>query len=379
MALSGLRDMSVIETPPEERYPVQTYVMEYSDALARDAIEREMARGGQVFFLYNRVASMERFAAYLRELVPDARIAVAHGQMAEGRLERTMLAFMEREYDVLLCSTIIESGLDIPNANTLIVYDADHMGLAQLYQLRGRVGRSNRIAYAYFTFRKDKVLSEVAEKRLRAIREFTQFGSGFKIAMRDLEIRGAGNIIGVQQHGHMAAVGYDYYCKLVDEAVNEIKGTPRPVEIDTQMDIPLDAYLPSSYIAEESDRLEVYKRIASISGREDVPDVTDELIDRFGEPPAPVLNLIEIAAVKAAARTAGLTVLTVRPGLALLKFHPKSQITGEALLSVLTEYKGKATLLSGDPAEVRLFVRNAEVRDMAALAEEFLLRLCAPQ
>ncbi|MGI6192296.1 MAG: transcription-repair coupling factor [Christensenellales bacterium] len=377
MALSGLRDMSVIETPPEERYPVQTYVMEYSDSLAKDAIERELARGGQVFFLYNRVSSMERFASYLRELVPDARIAIAHGQMAEGRLERTMLAFMEREYDVLLCSTIIESGLDIPNANTMIVYDADHMGLAQLYQLRGRVGRSNRIAYAYFTFRRDKVLSEIADKRLRAIREFTQFGSGFKIAMRDLEIRGAGNIVGVQQHGHMAAVGYDYYCKLVDEAVNEVKGTPRPVEIDTQMDIPMDAYLPSSYIAEESDRLEVYKRIASISGREDVPDVTDELIDRFGEPPAPVLNLIEIAAIKAAAKTAGLTVLTVRPGMALLKFHPKSQITGEALLSVLTEFKGRATLLSGDPAEVKLMQRNAEVREMAALAEGFLLRLCA--
>ena len=377
MALSGVRDMSVIETPPEERYPVQTYVMEYADSLAKDAIERELARGGQVFFLYNKVASMERFLTYLRELVPDARIAMAHGQMPEGRLERTMLSFMEREYDVLLCSTIIESGLDIQNANTLIVYDSDQMGLSQLYQLRGRVGRSNRIAYAYFTFRRDKVLSEVAEKRLRAIREFTQFGSGFKIAMRDLEIRGAGNIVGVQQHGHMAAVGYDYYCKLVDEAVNEAKGRPKPIEIDTQMDIPLDAFLPSSYIADEADRLEVYKRIASISGREDVPDVTDELIDRFGEPPEPVLNLIGIAAIKAAAKTAGLTVLTVRPGFALLKLHPKSQITGEALLFVLSEYKGRATLLSGDPAEVRLVGKNAETAETAAIAEEFLLRLCS--
>ncbi|MGI6151826.1 MAG: transcription-repair coupling factor [Christensenellales bacterium] len=379
MALSGLRDMSVIETPPEERYPVQTYVMEYSDSLARDAIERELARGGQVFFLYNRVASMERFSSYLRELVPDARIAIAHGQMPEGKLERTMLSFMEREYDVLLCSTIIESGLDIPNANTLIVYDADRMGLAQLYQLRGRVGRSNRIAYTYFTFRRDKVLSEVAAKRLRAIREFTQFGSGFKIAMRDLEIRGAGNIIGVQQHGHMAAVGYDFYCKLVDEAVNEVKGNPRPMEIDTQMDIPIDAFIPTSYIADEADRLEVYKRIASISSREDVPDVTDELIDRFGEPPIAVLNLIEIAAIKAAARTAGLTVMTVRPGYALFKFHPKSQITGEALLSVLAEYKGRATLLSGGPAEVRLTAKNLESQEMAAAAEAFLLRLCSAQ
>lgn len=215
MSMTGIRDMSVIETPPEQRYPVQTYVMEYSEAVAREAIMKELGRGGQVFFVYNNVRGMETFAEKLKQLVPEARIAYAHGQMGERQLERTMLDFMEQQYDVLLCSTIIESGLDIPNVNTIIIYDADKMGLAQLYQLRGRVGRGARLGYAYLTFMRDKVLSDIAEKRLSAIREFTQFGAGFKIAMRDLEIRGAGNLLGPEQHGHMAAVGYDLYCKLL--------------------------------------------------------------------------------------------------------------------------------------------------------------------
>ncbi len=375
MALSGVRDMSVIETPPEERFPVQTYVMEYSDSLVRDAILKETGRGGQVFFLYNRVQDMESFASRLRELVPEVSIAMAHGQMREGQLEKTMVAFLEGQYDVLLCSTIIESGLDIQNANTLIVYDADKMGLSQLYQLRGRVGRSNRLAYAFFTFRPERSLSEVAEKRLRAIREFTQFGSGFKIAMRDLEIRGAGNLIGAQQHGHMAAVGYDYYCKLMDEALHEARGEKPPVEIDTQMDVPVSAYLPHSYIADEAQRLELYKRIASIEGRAGLPDVTDELIDRFGDPPQPVLNLLEIAAVKGAAKAAGLAQLSVRPGTGVLQFHPETRVTGDVLIAVLSGYKGRAALLSADPPKVRLSSGSEDVLETLRACESFIKQL----
>ena len=368
--------MSVIETPPEERFPVQTYVMEYSDSLVRDAILKETGRGGQVFFLYNRVQDMESFAARLRELVPEVSIAMAHGQMREGQLEKTMVAFLEGQYDVLLCSTIIESGLDIQNANTLIVYDADKMGLSQLYQLRGRVGRSNRLAYAFFTFRPERSLSEVAEKRLRAIREFTQFGSGFKIAMRDLEIRGAGNLIGAQQHGHMAAVGYDYYCKLMDEALHEARGEKPPVEIDTQMDVPVSAYLPHSYIADEAQRLELYKRIASIEGRAGLPDVTDELIDRFGDPPQPVLNLLEIAAVKGAAqsrrarpafgapRHGGAAVPPRDPALRAMCSSPCSRAI-----------RGAPPCFRPDPPKVRLSSGSEDVLETLRACESFIKQL----
>ena len=248
MSLIGIRDISIIETPPEDRLPVQTYVVEYNDALIRDAIMREVHRGGQIYFVYNRVRSMERMAERLRKLVPEAKIRMAHGQMSESVLEQVMLDFYDKKFDVLICSTIIESGLDIPNANTVIVYDADYYGLSQLYQLRGRVGRSNRLAYAYLTYRKDKILSEVAEKRLRAIKEFTEFGAGFKIAMRDLEIRGAGNILGPQQHGHMAAVGYELYCKLLDEAVKKLKGEETKETVDVTIDIKVNAYIDNDYI-----------------------------------------------------------------------------------------------------------------------------------
>lgn len=298
MSMVGVRDMSLLQTPPEERYPVQTYVLDYNDAVIRDAIMRELNRQGQVYFLYNQVRTIDQFAARLRALVPEARIAVGHGQMKESLLEDVMLDFYEGKADVLLCSTIIENGLDVPRANTIIIFDADRFGLSQLYQLRGRVGRSTRVAYAYFTVRPDKMLSETAQKRLSAIREFTAFGSGFRIAMRDLEIRGSGNIFGPEQSGNVAAVGYDMYCRLIEEAIREARGElgevlPRAVE--TRVEIKIDAYLPQEYVRGESLRMEVFKRIALIKCREDREDAIEELIDRFGDLPQEVIHLIDIA------------------------------------------------------------------------------------
>lgn len=311
MSLVGIRDISIIEDPPEERYPVQTYVMEHNPDVIRDAINRELGRGGQLFYLYNRVRSIYKKAADLQELSPDARIAVAHGQMDEGQLEDIMSGFINGEFDILVCTTIIESGLDMPNVNTIIVEDADRMGLAQLHQLRGRVGRSNRLAYAYITYKKDKNLSEVAEKRLQAIKEFTELGSGFKIAMRDLEIRGAGNLLGPEQHGHMESVGYDMYCKLLDEAVRELKGEKAPDrDEELTIDLNISAYIDDAYISTESRKIEMYKKIASIQDEQDVLDIEDELIDRYGDLPEPVRNLITIAYIKAMAADAGFSAVT---------------------------------------------------------------------
>lgn len=349
MSMTGIRDMSVIETPPENRYPVQTYVMEYNEATIREAMLKEINRGGQVYFVYNYVQGMELFADKLRELVPEARIAFAHGQMGERRLENTMIAFMEGEYDVLLCSTIIESGLDIPNVNTIIVYDADHMGLSQLYQLRGRVGRDVRLGYAYLTFKRDKVLTEVSEKRLNAIREFTQFGSGFKIAMRDLEIRGAGNLLGPEQSGHMAAVGYEMYCKLVEGAVKEAKGENVKRQIDTVMEVPLSAFIPHSYIPREVDRLSMYKRIALIGNGDERMDVQDELIDRFGEIPQSVQNLIDIALLKAAAAQAYVMRVCIADANAQLYFDPLAPFDLIKLYSLIRETEGAALKQSEAP------------------------------
>ena len=298
MSMVGIRDMSVLETPPEDRVPVQTHVVEYSDALVRDAILRELARGGQVYFLYNRVRSIERFYQRLRALVPEARIGVAHGQMREHGLEDVMMDFYAGSYDVLLCTTIIESGLDVPTANTLIVFDAERFGLSQLYQLRGRVGRSSRQAYAYFTVRPDKMLTETAEQRLNAIREFTEFGAGFRIAMRDLEIRGAGNILGPEQHGHLATVGYEMYCKLMEETMAEAQGIPDRSELETRIDLRVDAYLPEDYITDEKQRLEIYRRIAGITSDADREDIVDELLDRYGNPPPPVDTLLDVSRLR---------------------------------------------------------------------------------
>ena len=323
MSMTGIRDMSVLETPPEERIPVQTMVTEYSDAVVRDAILREMSRGGQVYFLYNRVKSIEHFYTRLRALIPEARIGVAHGQMKEHALEDVMMDFYAGSYDVLLCTTIIESGLDVPSANTLIVYDAERFGLSQLYQLRGRVGRSNRQAYAWFTVRTDRILSETAQQRLEAIREFTEFGAGFRIAMRDLEIRGAGNILGPEQHGHLATVGYDMYCKLMEETLSEVgQGTPRR-ELETRVDLRVDAYLPGDYVADEKQRMEMYKRIASIRTDGDRAEVIDEMIDRYGEIPAVVETLLDVSQLRAVCNRIGISQVSRTRGGAALRLDEK--------------------------------------------------------
>ena len=298
MSLSGIRDMSVIEEPPQERHPVITYVVEGKESIIQDEIEREIARGGQVFFVYNRVEKIDEMASMIQRLVPDAKVAVGHGRMTGKELENIILGFLNKEYNVLVCTTIIETGMDISNANTMIVYDADKMGLAQLYQLRGRVGRSNRQGYAYFMYEKDKILSEVAEKRLKAIKEFTEFGSGFKIAMRDLEIRGAGNILGPQQHGHMAVIGYDLYVKMLNDAIRKVKGEVVKEEVDTEVDLPVNAYIPDTYIDDELIKIEMYKKIASIENEEDMADIREELEDRFSDIPKSVDTLISIAYIK---------------------------------------------------------------------------------
>lgn len=306
LSLSGIRDMSILEEPPEDRHPIMTYVTEAREGIILDAIEREMARGGQVFFVYNRVETIDKMAGLIKRLVPEARIAVAHGQMSPGKLEDIMVDFLEKEYDILLCTTIIETGMDISNANTMIVYDADKMGLSQLYQLRGRVGRSARQAYAYFMYQKDKVLTEISEKRLKAIKEFTEFGSGFKIAMRDLEIRGAGNILGERQHGHMAEIGYDLYVKMLDEAVRTLQGQQIQENPETEIDLDVSAYIPDSYIDDEMTKMEMYKKIAFIENKEDLYEMEEEIEDRFSDIPEPTRNLLRIAYIKSMASKLGI-------------------------------------------------------------------------
>ena len=344
MSLNGIRDISTIETPPEERQPVQTYVIEYHEGVIREAILKEIGRGGQVYFLYNRVETMPSFHRRLQELVPEARIGVGHGQMADRELENVMVAFYHGEYDILLSTTIIENGLDIPRVNTLIVYDADKFGLSQLYQLRGRVGRSNRLAFAYFTYRRDQVLSEVAEKRLTAIREFTEFGSGFKIAMRDLEIRGAGNLLGEEQHGHMAAVGYALYCRLIDEAVRRLKGEDIVEETEVRVDVKVDAHIPDEYIPDMMGRLEAYRRIAEIENEESRRDVVDELLDRFGEPPQSVLNLMDVAELKAAAARAQVELVQAKGSELHLKFSSGATLDLGKLVATINAHKNEMSL-----------------------------------
>ena len=309
MSLAGIRDMSVLEEPPVDRTPIQTYVMEYNEEMVREAINRELARKGQVYYVYNRVTDIDEVAAKIQKLVPDARVSYAHGQMNEHQLEDIMYDFINGDIDVLVSTTIIETGLDIANANTMIIQDADRFGLSQLYQLRGRVGRSNRMAYAFLLYQRDKMLKEVAEKRLAAIREFTDLGSGFKIAMRDLEIRGAGNLLGESQSGHMAAVGYDLYCKMLNEAVSQLKGEKEEADYATTIDLDIDAFIPESYIKNEYQKLDIYKRIATIETEEEMDDMTEELIDRFGDLPKKVQQLLHIAALKSLAHSAYITAI----------------------------------------------------------------------
>ncbi len=324
MSMIGIRDMSLLEEPPVDRVPIQTYVMEYSDEMVREAINRELARGGQVYYVFNRIAGIEDITAQIAELVPDASVAYAHGRMNERELERIMYDFINGEIDVLVSTTIVETGLDIPNVNTMIIHDADKMGLAQLYQLRGRVGRSNRTAYAFLMYRRDRVLKEVAEKRLLAIRDFSALGSGYKIAMRDLEIRGAGNLLGEKQSGHMAAVGYDLYCKLLSSAVSEAKGEEVHRDFETTAEIDTDAYIPDTYISNEIQKLDMYKRIASIRNEDEYGDIVDELTDRFGDPPNPAENLLMIALIRAEAHNAGIERITYRDHLSEIYFDAQA-------------------------------------------------------
>jgi transcription-repair coupling factor (superfamily II helicase) len=320
MALSGIRDMSTMEAPPEDRLPIRTFVAEYSDSLVREAILREMDRGGQVYLVHNRVQNIHFVAAQIQKLVPDARIAVGHGQMPEEQLERVMVEFAAGQHDVLVCTTIIESGLDIPNVNTIVVNQADHFGLAQLYQLRGRVGRGANRAYAYFLYSRNKQLSETAERRLKAIFENTELGSGFRIAMKDLEIRGAGNLLGVEQHGQVNAVGFDLYTRLLAEAVAELQGKPSaPVEPQVSVDLPLSAYLPEGYVAEEAARLSLYQRLATLTKPEGLGELLEEVQDRFGSLPVEAQNLFYLLNVKLLAGSVGVTSISTVEGEILIK------------------------------------------------------------
>ena len=337
MSLVGIRDMTVLEDAPEGRVPIQTYVMEYDEEMVREAIVRELSRKGQVYYVYNKVSDIDAVTARLSQIVPEARIVFAHGQMKESELEKIMYDFIAGEVDVLVSTTIIETGLDISNVNTIIIHDSDKMGLSQLYQLRGRVGRSGRTAYAFLMYRRNQILREVAEKRLRAIREYTDLGSGFRIAMRDLEIRGAGSILGKAQHGHMQAVGYDLYCKMLNTAVKYAKGEPVEEERTVRVNLSADAFLPESYIINEEQKLEIYKKIAAIESTDDYDDIKEELKDRFGEIPAPAGNLLRIALIRSVAARIGITEIVGLPGTIRFYMDPKAKVRGENIPSLLRD------------------------------------------
>ena len=351
MSMTGIRDMSVLAEPPNERIPIQTYVLDYDPECIKDAIHRELARNGQVYFLHNRVTNIAETTAKLQALVPEARFAFAHGQMSQRELEDIMMDFMDGEIDVLVCTTIIETGLDIPNVNTIIISDADRMGLSQLYQLRGRVGRSTRTSYAYLMYARNKVLNTDAEKRLQTIKEFTEFGSGFRVAMKDLEIRGAGNLLGAEQHGHMDSVGYELYCKLLNEAVMELKGETVVTEFETLIDIKLNAFIPPAYIASEEQKLEMYKKISLISNLDDYYDVQEELEDRYGDIPRAVNNLIDVAYVKAEAHKIGAVNVKQIKDKVLIYFKTDANVSGEKLMKLISESRGRILFTStgGEP------------------------------
>ena len=349
MSLIGIRDMSVLEEPPVDRVPIQTYVMEYNDEMIREAIHRELGRGGQVYYVYNRVNNIDEVANHVASLVPDANVAFAHGQMNEHQLEKIMLDFINGEIDVLVSTTIIETGLDIPNANTMIIQDADRLGLSQLYQIRGRIGRSNRTSYAFLMYKRDKMLKEDAEKRLQAIREFTELGSGIKIAMRDLEIRGAGNILGAEQHGHMEAVGYDLYCKMLNEAVIALKGGQEEEEtFETVVDCDIDAFIPDGYIKNEYLKLDVYKRISAIETDDEYMDMQDELIDRFGDIPKSVDNLLRVAELKAMAHRAYVTEVDINTQEIRIELYPKAKLDVTGIPALIAEYKTALRFAQGE-------------------------------
>ena len=380
MSLAGIRDMSVLEEPPVDRTPIQTYVMEYNEEMVREAINRELARNGQVYYVYNRVTDIDEVAGRVRALVPDAVVTFAHGQMREHELERIMADFINGEIDVLVSTTIIETGLDISNANTMIIHDADRMGLSQLYQLRGRVGRSNRTSYAFLMYKRDKLLREEAEKRLQAIREFTELGSGIKIAMRDLEIRGAGNVLGAEQHGHMEAVGYDLYCKMLNQAVLALKGeTLEEDSYDTVVECDIDAYIPGRYIKNEYQKLDIYKRISAIETEEEYMDMQDELMDRFGDIPRSVENLLKIASIRALAHQAYVTEVVINRQEVRLTMYQKAKLQVEKIPDMVRSYKGDLKLVPGDVPSFHYIDRrnkNQDSLEMMGKAEEILKSMC---
>ena len=360
MALSGIRDMSTLEEPPQDRQPVQTYVLEHDWGVLSDALRRELERGGQAYYLHNRVETIERTAARLQQLLgEDAAVAVAHGKMSQEELNDVMSRMSEGEIDVLVCTTIIETGIDISNVNTLVIEDADRMGLAQLHQIRGRVGRSTRRAYAYLTYRRGKVLSEVAAKRLGAIREFAQFGSGFKIAMRDLEIRGAGNILGPEQSGFLLSVGYDMYLKLLEEAVLEERGEPVPVQTECAADLSVAASIPDRYVPSPEQRMDLYRRIAAIRSEEDADDVTDELIDRYGDPPRTVNNLIAVALLRAAAARNGIGQIDQK-GIRLNLYLARFDLQRVSALCGQERYGGRLLFSAGEKPYLSLKLKRGE-------------------
>ena len=353
MSLAGIRDMSVLEEPPMDRMPVQTYVCEYDEEMVRAAIHRELNREGQIYYVYNRVESIGEVAHRIQELVPEAHVAFAHGQMKEHDLERIMYEFIQGDIDVLVSTTIIETGMDISNVNTIIIHDADRMGLSQLYQLRGRVGRSNRTAYAFLLYKKDKMLKEVAEKRLHAIREYSDLGSGFKIAMRDMEIRGVGTLLGQRQHGHMQAVGYHLYCKMLNEAVLRMKGESKAAEEDfeTVADLQIDAYIPDTYIKNEALKLDIYRRIAAVENEAEQEDMLEELIDRFGDPPRSVLNLLEITRLRGQAHELYIREIKGRTDQITFIMYEKAGIDAARIPELIERMKGAMVFRRSEPVQ----------------------------
>ncbi len=379
MSMLGVRDLSVIETPPENRFPVQTYVMEYNGVLVKEAIERELARDGQVYYLYNRVEDIERKADEISMLVPEARVAYAHGRMSENELESVIVGFLEGEFDVLVTTTIIETGVDIPNVNTLLVHDADRMGLSQLYQLRGRVGRSNRIAYAYFTYRKDKVLTEVAEKRLKAIKEFTELGSGFKIAMRDLSIRGAGNLLGAQQHGFIDSVGFDLYSQMLNEAIEERKGdAPKRIENPFEIDLDIDAYIPDLYIPDGHQKIEMYKRFRAIETIEDTDELRDEMIDRFGDYPEEVQYLYQLSEMKVYSKETGLSSIKQQKDMVtvLMSEEGTKHIDGARVFNICQDFGRIVGLgMEGTSLKITIQVKGLKTQEWVNIAHSIIRQL----
>ncbi len=378
MALSGVRDLSVINTPPENRYPVQTYVVEYSKELVTEAIRRELDRGGQVFYVHNVVSGLDRIASRLQKMLPQARIAVGHGQMPERQLEQVMVDFVEGTVDVLVCTTIVENGLDISNVNTLIVENADRFGLSQLYQLRGRVGRSNRIAYAYFTYDRRKSLGEIAEKRLNAIREFTEFGSGYKLAMRDLEIRGAGNVLGAEQHGHMLTVGFDLYCRLLEDAVQALKGAPEQVEEklpQVEIELNLSAYVADSYIREPGLKLDVYHRLRDIANEAELKEFRVELQDRFGTLPKEVENLFRIVEIRLLAQAVRVKAVRETAKEVKLAFLSSTPVKGEMLMVLARDFPRQMAFSSIEGLEIKVLKQRLAGDELVRRIIEILARI----